>query len=290
MSESTDLANRDRVLSVIIPAFNEEATIQAVVEKASRLPFVLQVIVVDDGSTDSTPDILSRLDLPNVLFIRQPRNLGKTAAIKRALLEVQGDVTVFQDADLEYDPDEIQHVIRPIMENQADVVYGSRFLVRRSSRVLYFYHYLANKTLTFLSNLFTNVNMTDIETCYKAFRSRLIKTMPLTSSGFGMEVEITAMISKTHARIYEVPISYHGRTYREGKKIQFRDGLIALWYIFYYNTPFTGRSASRRTYVREANVFLDRLAGGAAESFDSSMNQSPSPATECLTGLSSMRR
>ncbi|RPJ57991.1 MAG: glycosyltransferase family 2 protein [Acidobacteria bacterium] len=265
MSESTDLANRDRVLSVIIPAFNEEATIQAVVEKASRLPFVLQVIVVDDGSTDSTPDILSRLDLPNVLFIRQPRNLGKTAAIKRALLEVQGDVTVFQDADLEYDPDEIQHVIRPIMENQADVVYGSRFLVRRSSRVLYFYHYLANKTLTFLSNLFTNVNMTDIETCYKAFRSRLIKTMPLTSSGFGMEVEITAMISKTHARIYEVPISYHGRTYREGKKIQFRDGLIALWYIFHYNTPFTGRSVSRRTYVREANVFLDRLVLGAAE-------------------------
>jgi hypothetical protein len=149
-------------------------------------------------------------------------------------------------------------VIRPIVENRADVVYGSRFLVKKASRVLYFYHYLANKTLTFLSNLLSNVNMTDIETCYKAFRTPLIKNLPLTSSGFGMEVEITALITKTKARIYEVPISYYGRTYEEGKKIDYKDGIAALWYIFYYNLtsyiiPY------RRKYIQNANNFLDQL-------------------------------
>jgi len=255
MNESTPGTNVRPVLSVIIPVFNEAATIQTVLRKVSRLSVVKEVLVVDDGSSDSTVEKILELALPNVHLIRQPENQGKTAAVSRGLREVAGEITIFQDADLEYDPDDIEHVIRPILENKADVVYGSRFLVRRGSRVLYFYHFLANKGLTLLSNLLTNVNMTDIENCYKAFRSELIKTLPLSSSGFGMEVEITAMVSKTRARIYEVPISYHGRTYEEGKKIQIRDGLAAFWYILYYNL-LAGRSAARREYVNNANTLL----------------------------------
>ncbi len=245
-------------LSVIMPAFNEESTIATVLEKVCCLSNLKEVIVVDDGSTDATCRRVQELELPKVRLIKQERNAGKTAAVRRGLQEVTGDITIFQDADLEYDPDEIESVIRPILENKADVVYGSRFLVKRAARVLYFYHYLANKGLAFLSNLLTNVNMTDIETCYKAFRTPLIKNLLLTSSRFGMEVEITALITKTKARIYEVPISYYGRTYEEGKKIGFSDGLMALWYVFYFNViPYL--SSSRRKYISEANVFLRSL-------------------------------
>jgi len=256
MNQSRYQTDRGPVLSVVIPVFNEARTIQPVLIKVSGLSVAKEVIVVDDGSTDSTVDKILELSIPYIRLIRQPQNQGKTAAVRRALREIQGEITIFQDADLEYDPDEIEHVIRPIVENEADVVYGSRFLVRRASRVLYFYHFIANKALTLLSNLLTNVNMTDIETCYKAFRSELIKTLPLTSSGFGMEVEITAMVSKTRARIYEVPISYHGRTYEEGKKIQLRDGLAALWYILYYNT-LARWTPARRLYIKNANLFLE---------------------------------
>lgn len=263
------------VLSVVIPVFNEARTIQSVLLKVSALSVVKEVLVVDDGSTDATVEKILGLSIPNLRLIRQPYNQGKTAAVRRALREIQGEITIFQDADLEYDPDDIEHVIRPIVDNQADVVYGSRFLVRRASRVLYFYHFLANKALTLLSNLLTNVNMTDIETCYKAFRSELIKTLPLTSSGFGMEVEITATVSKTRARIYEVPISYHGRTYEEGKKIQLRDGLAALGYILYYNT-FARLSAARRRYVDTANAFLD----GHRAALDDSVPRMPDLSVE----------
>src|SRR5690606_5555535 len=148
-------------------------------------------------------------------YIKHEFNQGKTAAIKTALSHVEGEIVLIQDADLEYDPDEIVFVCEPIWNDKADVVYGSRFLVRKASRVLYFYHFLANKFLTFFSNLFTNKNMTDIETCYKAFRSPLLTNMPITSSGFGFEVEVTANIAKTNARIFETPISYYGRTYEE---------------------------------------------------------------------------
>jgi glycosyltransferase involved in cell wall biosynthesis len=243
-------------LSVLIPAYNEESTIQLVLVKVCRLRNLKEVIVVDDGSTDSTAAIVENLDLKKVRLIRMKKNAGKTAAVRRGLQEVTGDVVIIQDADLEYDPAEIADVIRPIVEKKADVVYGSRFLVKRAARVLYFYHYLANKSLTFLSNLLTNVNMTDIETCYKAFRTPLIKNLPLRSSGFGMEVEITALITKTKARIYEVPISYYGRTYEEGKKISLTDGLSALWYILYFNLA-SYASPSIKSYVEEANAFLD---------------------------------
>jgi glycosyltransferase involved in cell wall biosynthesis len=221
------------------------------------------VIVIDDGSTDATCQKVQALHLPKVRLLRQERNAGKTAAVRRGLQEVTGEITIIQDADLEYAPEEISDIILPIVQHQADVVYGSRFRVKKAARVLYFYHYLANKFLTFLSNLLTNVNLTDIETCYKAFRTPLITSMPLSSRGFGMEVEITALITKTRARLYEVPISYYGRTYEEGKKIKARDGLRALWYIFYYNIVVS-RAGLRRQYIREANAFLAALSAPAA--------------------------
>jgi glycosyltransferase involved in cell wall biosynthesis len=163
------------------------------------------------------------------------RNRGKTEALKTGFALTTGQIVIVQDADLEYDPAEIGDVIAPIVEGHADVVYGSRFLVRKASRVLYFYHYLANKGLTFLSNLCTNVNMTDVETCYKAFRGEIIRNMTITSSGFGFEIEVTAKVAKLGVAIYEVPISYHGRTYEQGKKIGMKDGIAALWYIFRFN-------------------------------------------------------
>ncbi len=251
-----------QVLSVIVPAFNEEATIGQVLESLCRLSIVKEVVVVDDGSTDTTFQKVQELCLPNVRLIRQERNAGKTAAVRRGRQEVGGEIVIIQDADLEYDPTEIEDVIRPILENKADVAYGSRFLVKRATRLLYFYHYLANKMLTFLSNLLTNVNMTDIETCYKAFRTPLIKHLPLSSTGFGMEVETTALITKTRARLYEVPISYYGRTYEEGKKIGARDGLAAIWYILYFNL-IAPHTPTRRRYIREANAFLARLRVGS---------------------------
>jgi glycosyltransferase involved in cell wall biosynthesis len=162
-------------------------------------------------------------------------NAGKTEALKTGFALTTGKIVIVQDADLEYDPEEIGDVIAPILEGNADVVYGSRFLVRKGSRVLYFYHYIANKGLTFLSNLCTNVNMTDVETCYKAFRGEIVRNMRITSSGFGFEIEVTAKVAKLGVSIYEVPISYHGRTYEQGKKIGMMDAFAAFWYIFRFN-------------------------------------------------------
>jgi glycosyltransferase involved in cell wall biosynthesis len=224
-------------LSVVVPAYNEEATLEAVVEKLLALPHLLEVVVVDDCSTDGTREVARALSEahPQVRVERHERNRGKTEALRTGFKLTRGEVVIVQDADLEYDPAEIPLVILPIIEGRADVVYGSRFLVRRATRVLYFYHYLGNKLLTFLSNLLTNLNMTDIETGYKAFRGEVIRNMRITSSGFGFEVEVTAKVAKLGCAIYEVPISYYGRTYDEGKKIGLRDGLQALWLIFRFN-------------------------------------------------------
>jgi len=220
----------------VIPAYNEESTLENVVHEVLKLPQVLEVIVVDDGSTDGTPAVCERLArVAKVRTIRLARNGGKCAALKAGFAVSTGKIVIVQDADLEYDPAEIPDVIQPIMEGHADVVYGSRFLVRRAARVLYFYHYLANKGLTLLSNLLTNVNFTDIETGYKAFRGGIIRNMVIVSKGFGIEIEVTAKIAKLGCAIYEVPISYHGRTYEQGKKIGFSDGLAALWYIIRFN-------------------------------------------------------
>ena len=252
------MTSSDGCLSVLMPAYNEEGTIQNILERVLALgPLVKEIVVVDDGSKDSTASIVEKVAATDsrVRFFRQPRNMGKTAAIKEAIAQSLGEVIIIQDADLEYDPLEIPAVVAPILEGHADVAYGSRFLVRKAARVLYFYHYLANTFLTFLSNILTNRNFTDIETCYKAFRAGVVKPMALSSRGFGMEVEMTAMVCKTHARTYEVPISYYGRSYEEGKKIGVRDGIMAIWYIFYFNV-IASRLSSGRQYIREVNAFL----------------------------------
>ena len=234
-------------LSVVVPAYNEEATLAAVVRKVLRLPHLLEVIVVDDCSTDRTAEVARQLAAahPEVRVASHARNAGKTEALKTGFRMTRGEVVIVQDADLEYDPVEIPTVIRPILDGHADVVYGSRFLVRRATRVLYFYHYIANKFLTFTSNLLTNLNMTDVETGYKAFRGEIIRNMLITSRGFGFEIEVTAKVAKLRCAIYEVPISYYGRTYEEGKKIGFLDGVIALWLIFRFNLFCSLRSSFR---------------------------------------------
>jgi glycosyltransferase involved in cell wall biosynthesis len=247
-------------LSVLIPVYNEEQTIAVVVKKVLALgSLVKEVIIVDDGSTDGTANVVEALarQEPLVRFFRLPKNQGKTAAIREALSHAAGEVIIIQDADNEYDPAEIPDVVAPILEGHADVVYGSRFLTRKASRVHYFHHYLANRFLTFLSNLLTNRNMSDIETGYKAFRAGVITPLRLTSSGFGLEIEITAMICKTRVKTYEVPISYYGRSYEEGKKIGVKDGIMAIIYILYYNTIHAMMPAGRR-YIRDVNLFLEK--------------------------------
>jgi glycosyltransferase involved in cell wall biosynthesis len=234
-------------LSIVIPAYNEEATLEAVVGKVLTVPHLLEVVIVNDCSTDATGKIAEELARrhPKIKVIHQSKNGGKTEALKIGFASTRGDVVIVQDADLEYDPSDIGEVIAPILAGEADVVYGSRFLVRRAARALYFYHYLANKGLTFLSNLFTNVNLTDVETGYKAFRGDIIRGMRITSSGFGFEIEVTAKVVKLRSRIYEVPISYYGRTYEQGKKIGPMDGVAALWYIVKFNL-FCGLAKSYR--------------------------------------------
>jgi glycosyltransferase involved in cell wall biosynthesis len=226
-----------RCLSVVVPVYNEEKTIERVVEKLLRLPQLLEIVIVDDCSSDRTPEILVRLGAShrNIKLLRMERNRGKTVALKSGFCLTAGEVVIVQDADLEYDPREIPEVIGPILDGQADVVFGSRFLVRKTARAVYFYHYLANRLLTFCSNLATNINLTDVETCYKAFRGEIIREMKISSSGFGFEIEVTAKVAKLRCAIYETPISYYGRTYEEGKKITALDGVAAFYYIVRYN-------------------------------------------------------
>lgn len=224
-------------LSVIIPAYNEERTTRRILGRVLKLPNLLEVIFVDDCSSDGTAAIAQEMAAsdPRIRYLRQPVNGGKTEALKTGFAASQGEIVIVQDADLEYNPDEIPSIIELIIQGRADVVFGSRFQVRKAARVLYYYHYLANKMLTFLSDVFTNLNLTDVETGYKAFRGEIIRDMVITSSGFGFEIEVTAKVSKLRCAIYEVPISYYGRTYEEGKKIGMKDGIAALWYILYYN-------------------------------------------------------
>ena len=232
-------------LSVVVPVYNEQATLGEVVRKLLSVPCLLEIIIVDDCSTDGTGDVARRLaeTYSHVRLVQHERNAGKSAALKTGFALTTGQVVIVQDADLEYDPADIFGLIRPILDGHADVVFGSRFLVRRATRVLYFYHYLGNKFLTFLSNTLTNLNMTDIETGYKAFRGDIIRKMLIVSSGFGFEVEVTAKVAKLKVAIYEVPISYYGRTYAEGKKILMRDGLIAIWQVIRFNLFCSLRSS-----------------------------------------------
>jgi glycosyltransferase involved in cell wall biosynthesis len=255
-----------RCLSVVIPAYNEQTTLAGVAERVLALPFVKEVVIVDDCSTDGTGAVADRLARSNsrVKVFHHPANAGKTEALKTAFPLTTGDIVIVQDADLEYDPGEIADVIQPIMSGHADVVYGSRFLVRKSARVLYFYHYIANKALTMLSNLLTNLNMTDVETGYKAFRGEIIRNMIIASTGFGFEIEVSAKIAKLKCPVYEVPISYYGRTYEEGKKIGVRDGLAALWYIFKFNVFLTLKDSYRILPIVSRKIQASTPAAAAA--------------------------
>ncbi len=219
-------------LSVIIPVYNEKATIEEIVRRVeSAEPRDKEIIIVDDGSTDGTRDILKRLEGGRIKVILHENNTGKGGAIRTGLAAASGDIVVLQDADLEYDPKEIAALIRPIQDGAADAVYGSRFMGGRPQRVHMFWHQLGNRFLTFLANLVYNYTLTDLETCYKAFKRDFIKDFKIKSDGFTIEPELTAKIYKKHARLYEVPISYYGRSYAEGKKIRFYHGLECIWAI-----------------------------------------------------------
>ncbi|HEV7798751.1 MAG TPA: glycosyltransferase family 2 protein [Pyrinomonadaceae bacterium] len=246
-------------LSVVVPVYNEVHTLAEVVRRLLGIPCLLEIIIVDDCSTDGTGEVARRLatEYMEVRLVRHERNAGKTAALKTGFALTTGEIVIVQDADLEYDPADIYGVIRPILEGHADVVFGSRFLVRRAARVLYFYHYLANKFLTYLSNALTNLNMTDVETGYKAFRGEIIRNLLIVSSGFGFEVEVAAKIAKLNVAIYEVPISYYGRTYAEGKKIVFRDGVMALWLVIRFNLFCSLRSSFRELPELKRKVMSD---------------------------------
>lgn len=223
-------------LSVVIPVYNEERWIEEVIRRVDAVPIPKEIIIVDDCSTDGTRAILSRLERPDLHVVLQPANRGKGAALREGFRHATGDVVVVQDADLEYDPGEYPRLIQPILEQRADVVFGSRF-IGESHRVLYFWHYVANRMLTTLSNMFTNLNLTDMETCYKVFRREVLQGITLRSNRFGFEPEITAKVAKQRNpswRIFEIPVSYAGRTYDEGKKIGFRDALQAFFCIIRY--------------------------------------------------------
>ncbi|MCK9196067.1 MAG: glycosyltransferase family 2 protein [Syntrophales bacterium] len=234
-------------LTVVIPCYNEATTIEKVIDAVLHAPFPLkEIIVVDDFSTDGTREILRERIAPRIAkVIYHPFNQGKGAALRSAIREATGEIVIIQDADLEYDPEEYPKVIQPIIENKADVVYGSRFIGSAPHRVVYFWHRVGNGILTLLSNMFTNLNLTDMETCYKAFRREVIQSISIEENRFGFEPEITAKMARKGVRIYEVGISYYGRTYEEGKKINWKDGLRALYCIVKYNVNLFGSDTPR---------------------------------------------
>ena len=217
-------------LSVVIPVYNEIGTIEEILKRVGSVPQDIEIIVVDDGSTDGTTKWLKERAGDDVKVIFHQKNKGKGAALRTGFELVTGDIVIIQDADLEYDPREYGRLIEPILDGRADVVYGSRF-TGGPQRVLFFWHYVGNRFLTLLSDMLTNLNLSDMETCYKVFRADLLKEITIKSNRFGFEPEITARFARLKCRIYEVPISYSGRTYEDGKKITWRDGLVALFHI-----------------------------------------------------------
>ena len=239
--EETVKADTPETLSVVIPAYNERHTVAKLLRRVAEAPrpdgLGLEIVVVDDGSTDGTRELLRELETaadPPFRLVEQPENRGKGAALRSGFKHTTGDIVLIQDADLEYNPRDYPVLLQPILADEADVVYGSRFL-GGPHRVLFFWHYVGNRFLTTLSNMMTDLNLSDMETCYKVFRGDLLRGMELCSNRFGIEPEMTAKVAKARVRIYEVPISYHGRTYAEGKKIGWRDGFAAIWAILRYN-------------------------------------------------------
>lgn len=227
----------ERCLSVVIPCYNEITTIEEVVEAVLDSPWTSEIVIVDDGSTDGTREVLDKFDDPRIRVFFQPVNQGKGAALRRGFGEATAAYVVVQDADLEYDPREFGELLAPLVADKADVVYGSRFLGGGAHRVLYFWHSVGNKILTTLSNMFTDLNLSDMETCYKAFRREVLESFTLEEDRFGIEPEMTAKVAAGRWRVYEVAISYNGRTYEEGKKIGWKDGFRALYCIVRYSGP-----------------------------------------------------
>jgi glycosyltransferase involved in cell wall biosynthesis len=246
------------VLSVVIPVYNEVATIDALLDRVANVPIDKEMIVVDDCSTDGTTELLRRLERrEGVRVLFHERNRGKGAALRTGFGAARGDIVVVQDADLEYDPREYPRLLQPILDKKADVVYGSRFAGGECHRVLYFWHYVGNRLLTLLSNIFTNLNLSDMETCYKAFRREIIQGLQLEEDRFGFEPEVTGKIAAVRGcRIYEVGISYAGRTYDDGKKIGWRDGVRAVWCIIKY-CPRRAR-VIRATHAVHVSSHLER--------------------------------
>jgi glycosyltransferase involved in cell wall biosynthesis len=233
VEQGSDLG--ERCLSVVVPCYNEAATIAALLGRVLASPYVREVVVVDDGSSDKTAEIAGSLGDDRIRVFVQPHNMGKGAALRRGFVEATAELVIVQDADLEYDPSDYLQLLEPLLEGRADVVYGSRFITDRPHRVLYFWHSVGNKLLTLGSNMFTNLNLTDMETCYKVFRREIIQGIDLKEDRFGFEPEVTAKLAKGGWRIYEVGISYSGRTYAEGKKIGLKDALQAARCIVKYS-------------------------------------------------------
>ena len=246
-------------LSVVIPVYNEAATIAALIGRVQAVDVPKEIIVVDDGSNDGTRQVLKELEgrYDNLRVILQLKNQGKGAALRVGFKQATGDFVLVQDADLEYDPTDYPVLLKPLIEGKADVVYGSRFLTTKEHRVLFFWHSVGNQVLTLISNMFTNLNLTDMETGYKVFRRDIIQSIRLEQNRFGFEPEITVKISRMKLRIYEVGISYSGRTYEEGKKIGWRDGIKALWCILKYSlkTPRSVYRPSKETSSQSASDF-----------------------------------
>lgn len=223
------------MLSVVIPVYNEKATIREIIKRVEAVPVDKEIIVVDDFSTDGTREMLSKIESRGIRVIYHQKNMGKGAALRTGFGVAAGDIIIIQDADLEYDPQEYPKLIKPILEGKADAVYGSRFMGSEPHRVFYFWHMVGNKILTILSNMFTNLSLTDMETCFKVFKREVIRNITIEENRFGFEPEITAKLAKMDIRLFEVGISYYGRSYKEGKKIGWKDGISALRAIIKYN-------------------------------------------------------
>jgi glycosyltransferase involved in cell wall biosynthesis len=272
---SAEVTEPRACLSVVVPCYNEVTTVETVVEAVLASPYTAEVLVVDDGSTDGSREVLRRLSDPRVRVFEQPENRGKGAALRRGFSEARADYVIVQDADLEYDPHEYGVLVQPLEDGLADVVFGSRFVSSAPHRVLYYWHSVGNRFLTTLSNMFTNLNLTDMETCYKVFRREVIQSLHLEEDRFGFEPEVTAKVARAGCRVYEVGISYNGRTYAEGKKIGWRDGVRAVWCIAKYSGPgeraraLAGRAPSRHEVARPVGTG----AGGDGSA-------SPSPASD----------
>lgn len=252
-------------VSVLMPVYNERATVSEAIRRLREVPLDMEIICVDDASSDGTAAVLQELLALGAIddLVVHDVNRGKGAAVRSALAHATGDIAVVQDADLEYDPRELPRVIEPLMDGRADAVFGSRFR-GDTRRVLYYWHSMGNNLLTMLSNMATNLNLTDMETCYKAVRMDLMKSLPLTADRFGIEPELTARLAQAHARIYEVPITYNGRTYAEGKKIGWKDGAAALWHILRANF-FSVPAPRYISHDRPQNFDHLRSSGAAPE-------------------------